>query len=170
MAKRICFLILILLTLILLLHISFRTAENRVLAIGSSPPSITFIDRSGNTKELKKEKALFVIIYFHLECEHCRYQLNLINKGFDRFNGTRMFFFTNDKNLFQENKLQKWEKLIVSEDVTFGITNRNEFGLGFGKLVLPSVFIFNATGELVKKIYGEVKLEKLLKEIYLARG
>ena len=169
-AMRIFSFIIIFTAIFLILHLSFITAKDEVLAIGSSLPTISFVDSMGNTKRLKKEEVLSVIIYFDLECEHCFYQLNIINEGFDRFNGIRMYFLTNDKNLFRESKLQQWERLTVSKDVTFGIININEFGSGFGKLVLPSVFIFNAMGKLIKKIYGEVKLEKLLREICLASG
>lgn len=168
LAMRVFSLIIIFTLIFLLLHLSFITAKDEVLAIGSSLPTISFIDSMGNTKKLKKEEVLSVIIYFDLECEHCLYQLNIFNEGFDRFCDTKMFFLTNDKYLFQESKLKQWERLIVSENVTFGIININEFGSGFGKLVLPSVFIFNTMGKLVKKIYGEVKLDKLLKEISLA--
>jgi hypothetical protein len=167
---RICFLIIIFAALILLRQFLFITDGHEILAIGSSVPTIPFIDHMGNIKELKNEEVLFVIIFFNLECEHCLYQLNIINEGFDRFNGTRMFFLTNDKNIFRESKLQQWDRLTVSKDVTFGIINRHEFGLVFGKLVLPTVFIFNAMGELVKKIYGEVKLERILAEISFAGG
>ena len=103
-----------------------------------------------------------VIIWFHPECENCRYQLDIINGSIKRFAEARFFFITADTNFFKNKFDIIWPELIRSTNVSFGIINKSKFVNEFGPVVTPSLLLFNRGGILKKKLYGEVKVEKIL--------
>ena len=103
-----------------------------------------------------------IIIWFHPDCENCRYQLNIINGNIERLAEVRFFFITADTNFFKNKYKIKWPNLVQSSDVIFGIINKSKFIDEFGPVVTPSLLFFNRRGILRDKLYGEVKVEKIL--------
>jgi len=103
-----------------------------------------------------------IIIWFHPECENCRYQLNIINGNIERLSEARFFFITADTNFFKNNFSTIWPDLIESSYVSFGIIDKSKFIDEFGPVVTPSLLLFNRRGILKEKLYGEVNVEKII--------
>jgi len=103
-----------------------------------------------------------VIIWFHPECRNCRYQLDIINENIRRLGAARFLFITAEKEFFQKKYSSAWPELVRSPDVLFGIIEKSRFIDEFGHVVTPSLLFFNHRGILKAKLYGEVKVEKIL--------
>jgi hypothetical protein len=103
-----------------------------------------------------------IIIWFHPDCENCRYQLNTINGNIEKFSEVRFFLITADTNFFKNNYGTKWPDLAQSSYVYFGIIDKSKFINEFGPVVAPSLLLFNRRGILKEKLYGEVKVEKII--------
>jgi len=106
-----------------------------------------------------------VLIWFHPECEHCRYQLNTINNHIERLPTTRLIFLTDERTFFSNNYRFHWPNLINSSHVLFGIIDRSRFIDEFGPVLIPSLLFFNREGILKEKLLGEVKIAKIVKLI-----
>ena len=100
-----------------------------------------------------------VIIWFHPECEHCRYQLDVLNKNIRQLGDARFFFITAERGYFRKNFRIAWPDLVQSPHVSFGIIDKSRFINEFGLVVTPSLLFFNYVGVLKEKLYGEVKVE-----------
>ncbi len=106
-----------------------------------------------------------VIIWFHPECEHCRYQLDVLNTNIRQLGDARFFFITDERDYFRKNFSIAWPDLVQSPHVSFGIIEKSRFINEFGPVVTPSLLFFNYGGVLKEKLYGEVKVEKILQLI-----
>lgn len=106
-----------------------------------------------------------VIVWFHPECEHCRYQLDVLNKNIRQLGDARFFFITAERDYFHKNFSIAWPDLVQSQHVLFGIIDKSRFINEFGPVVTPSLLLFNHGGVLKEKLYGEVKVEKILQLI-----
>jgi len=147
----------------LLVWILIRASSEEVLALESPLPKLTFIDKMGNTEIIYQQGRMVLVLYFHRTCDHCQYQLEVLNTHCKDLSGLKIYLFTSEQNFFQEPI--KWGRLQNAENITFGIVNKNRFYKNFGTLVTPSIFIFDQAGSLTEKIHGEIKFEALLKEI-----
>lgn len=132
---------------------------------GSILPLLIYEGKTGMNKIERENNKTTVIVWFHPNCGHCLYQLNVFNDNINAFNETRLFFLTESRIFPQKKHLGKWQNLTSAVNVKFGITSRDVFCDLFGPVVNPSIFIFDKAGVLISKIYGEVKLEKLLELI-----
>ncbi len=106
-----------------------------------------------------------VIIWFHPECEHCRYQLNTINNHIERLPTIRLILITDERTFFSNNYRTHWPNLIKSSHVLFGIIDRSRFIDEFGPVITPSLLFFNHEGILKEKLLGEIKIAKVVKLI-----
>jgi hypothetical protein len=61
-----------------------------------------------------------VIVWFHPECEHCRYQLDVLNKNIRQLGDARFFFITAERDYFHKNFSIAWPDLVQSPHVSFG--------------------------------------------------
>ena len=149
----------------LLTVLILNTQNTEKLAPGANLPLLSYEGKMGEVKIERDSTKTTVIIWFHPECEHCLYQLHVINKHLFAFSEARFFFFTDDYKFPQDRHLGKWTNLTSSENVRFGIIDKGMFTSHFGPVVKPSLFIFNRKGKLTNKMFGEVKKEKLMELI-----
>jgi thioredoxin-related protein len=153
----------ILLIFILLLFFLLRTANHEELAIGSQLPELSFVDLAGDIRAVTRDSKMILIVYVQSHCEHCQYQLHVLNNYCKQLRGVRLYILTSDKNMFKEEN--KWERLMSAENVIVGSVDKSHFYQRFRTLIIPSIFIFDSSGKLAGKIYGEVKPQKLLRDI-----
>jgi hypothetical protein len=106
-----------------------------------------------------------VIVWFHPECDHCRYQLDVINNNIRRLRTARFLFITAEKDFFRKKFNFAWPDLVESPYVLFGIIDKSKFIDEFGPVITPSLLFFNRSGELKEKLYGEVKVDKIIQLI-----
>jgi hypothetical protein len=157
------FLILFLSLTGLLLHHSVLRPE--ILPIGAPMPKIAY--RTGSSVETLQPDSLrmTMVVYFHSDCQHCRYQLQTFNENTDFFQNTRLILLTSEEGFFEMGKMDAWRKLTMANNVTWGVTESEQFVKYFDPKIKPTVYIFNRAGTLFSTMRGEVKLEKILKAL-----
>ena len=126
-------------------------------------PEFSFIEVNGKQFTSSKiQKGLpLVITFFHPECEHCQYEIKEIvhnNKAFQNVNFVMISGASalKTKEFSEDYHLEKMPKLILLRDADF------QFEEIFGKASYPTTLIYNKNHKLVKKIIGEVKVEKII--------
>lgn len=139
-------------------------SKPEILPVGSKLPELTIKTIDSKVK-VQSDNMPVVILYFSTECPHCRYELNLINDEVEKINNVNFYMLTSEKDFFIKKLHLSWEKLVNSKNFEFGIVNKDEFVSSFGGKVTPALFFFNVERKLTNKIFGEVKLEKILYEV-----
>jgi len=137
------------------------------LPIGAAMPELSYLTKTG-AAELRVDAAeTTMLVYFHRTCEYCRYQLNMLNNNLPQFTGMRIILLTPENDFFTTaaGKIAAWPSLLESPSVSWGIVDKEEFVDKFGAKGFPTTYIFGKDGALAAKIFGEVKLAKLLTEI-----
>ena len=156
------FFILIYIVTIIILIFAFQTKKTENYLDKVSLSNLTFEGKMGQERFSKDASRVTIIIWFHPDCEICRYQLNIINENIERFAKIRFFFITADTNFFKHKYKAIWPDLLQSTYVSFGIIDKSKFIDEFGPVVTPSLLLFDRKGILKEKRYGEVKVEKIL--------
>lgn len=140
-------------------------AGPEILPEGSALPEINYISVNGNSV-LKPDTATEkMIIYFNTNCDHCKYELSQLNKNVEKFKNIKVYLFTSEKDLFKKPAVKSWSNLYKKDGITFGIIQKSEYENKFGSMITPSIFIFNSSNKLTRKIRGEIKIESLLKDL-----
>jgi peroxiredoxin len=146
-----------------LLQVQFKSGDT--LHPGSPLPGVKYYNRNGFQFLVADSTKPLIVLYFHPDCEHCIYQLEMIEKNIDRFDSENLIFLTYANRFFADNRDQRWSLLAIHNNYTFGIVNENEFVKSFGTIYKPAIFIFNRKGILCSRFYGEVRIEKLLEAL-----
>jgi hypothetical protein len=126
---------------------------------------LTIEGQMGKEKISQDSTCSTIIFWFHPECEHCRYQLDVINNNLDKLQGIRLLFITEDKSFFSKKYSIKWPDLVGSSKVLFGIIEKSRFTNEFGPVITPSLLFFNHQGILKERLIGEVKIQKIVQLI-----
>jgi peroxiredoxin len=128
---------------------------------GTMLPILTFEGEMGKEYIENDAKKSTIIVWFHPDCEHCLYQLTLINDHIHLLEKVKFFFLTAEKKFPAVHHLGLWPRLTAAENVRFGILEEERFMTSFGQVVTPTMFVFNRQGKLEEKLFGEVKIEKI---------
>lgn len=139
-----------------------ETAKPEVLPVGSLMPEMKYRDPAGHHCLESDTLRTTMVILFHRKCGHCIYQMSLLNDHVDKIKKVRIVLLTFDKNFFEKEKLQPWQRLYQAQNVQWGIVESRYFKQCYGMTSTPSFFIFNKKGELVQKIRGEVKFQIII--------
>jgi len=128
---------------------SFTNAQNQVI----------FTNDSLSTGQAN------LIIYYNSECEHCQREAEQISKRIHQFDTFHvlMISYESRETILAFRETYK----LISPTFIFLQDSEYQFDDIFGKSPIPSSFIYNKKGELVKQFKGEVKAETLIK--YLAQ-
>lgn len=162
--KRILLSVFVLLVLCLVGRLLIIVLQPEVLPVGSIMPMITFEDESG-TQVLRPDSIhKIIILCFHSDCEHCMYELNVINHNFQKFRNINIYFLTAEEDFNLRDYLNKFPKLNQTDNVKWGYLHNNVFENKLGGFGVPYILIFDKYGMLLNKITGEIKLTKLLEE------
>jgi hypothetical protein len=123
--------------------------------------SFTTLEKgSFNSSEITSGPVL--IVRFHPECEHCRYEIKEIFSSTIPASGVRVIMVSNAdadsiKKMLLPYDLAEYPSVITLADTSYS------FGEIFGSNMVPSSYIYDKDLELVKVLYGEVKTETILK-------
>jgi thiol-disulfide isomerase/thioredoxin len=120
----------------------------------------TLDDNIFRSDQLRREPVL--ILFFHPECEHCKYQITNLLKSELMFQGLQIILVSDAekeavKSFVKDYGLLKYTGLIILVDNTYS------FKEYFGTDVVPSLFIYNKEHKLVRFFQGEVRQETVLK-------
>jgi thiol-disulfide isomerase/thioredoxin len=131
-------------------------------------PSFSFMtltDGSFSSSDIRNGPVL--VVRFHPECEHCRYEITEILNSNIPVSGTLVLMVSSAntdsiRKLLSQFDLSDYPAIIPLVDTSY------IFGDIFGSDVVPSNYIYDKQLDLVKALQGEVKTETILK--YLQVG
>ncbi len=143
--------------------------KDKIAAQIQSMPPFTFTNTSTGsifTDGNLQPNLSSLIIYFHPDCEFCQEQAAGISKKIDDFNSFQLLFVSHAgsvaiKSFSDKYALSSHQNIVFLEDTNLIISSI------FGKSGVPSSFIYNKHGKLVKHFKGEAKIEELLKYLNL---
>ncbi len=126
-------------------------------------PSFSFMtlsNESFNSSEIKKGPIL--IVHFHPECEHCKYEISEILKSDIPTSGVTIILVSSAhpdsiKTFLYRNNYPDYPSVIFLADTLYNFENT------FGSGIIPSSFIYNRKLNLAKAFHGEVNAEAILK-------
>jgi len=112
---------------------------------------------------LSKENAC-IIIYFNPDCSHCQYEAE---QFFLNQNELKKYQIVMVSSSPAKEIIEFSEKYYLNEfnNFIFLCDKDEEFTIIFGSTSVPTSFIYNKDGQLVKKFTGEVDIEILLKHL-----
>jgi hypothetical protein len=145
----------------ILIALLFNLKKSVIIQPDALLPDLTYEGKMGTELIERDSTKNTVVVWFHPDCEHCIYQLSLINDHIQLLGGARFFFLTAAKNFPASIHLGLWPALTSAEQVRFGILDEEKFTASFGRVVTPTIFIFNRQGRLKEKLFGEVKIDKI---------
>jgi thiol-disulfide isomerase/thioredoxin len=131
-------------------------------------PSFSFMtltDGSFNSSDIRKGPVL--VVRFHPECEHCRYEITEILNSNIPVSGTLVLMVSSAdtdsiRKLLSQFDLSDYPAIIPLVDTSY------IFGDIFGSDVVPSNYIYDKQLDLVKVLQGEVKTETILKYLQVS--
>lgn len=112
------------------------------------------------SRELESGKYV-LIIYFNTECEHCMYEAEQISQNIEQFENCRILMISFEETDTLQAFAEKYN-FVGQNNITVLQDKEFEFDDIFGRSPIPTSFIYNKNGELIKKFVGEVKIEALL--------
>ena len=114
------------------------------------------------SKQSLEQNTPSVFIAFHPECEHCQYEAKSINAQQQELASTNIILFTsaNDSLIHAFSKTYGLDSL---KNVHILNDSTNAMRQLFAIKTTPTVIIYNAQNQLVKRFNGETKIEAILK-------
>lgn len=108
-----------------------------------------------------------LIIRYNPECEHCQYEISEVSKSSIPSSGIKLLLITTEDRNSVVKFLEPFD-LLGDRNVIPLLDTDGTFYRIFGKDYVPSSYIYNKELKLVKALYGEYKIETILK--YLGEG
>ena len=144
----------------------FQSRKPETLPIGSPMPKIGFITANSSDSLGSDRIHKTIVVLFSPDCDHCKFQLKRFDNDIKELANVRIFLLTTDEDFFSGNDIHSWPALESSSNVEWGIVKKGEIKQNFGRLALPSIFLFDENGVLFYKIKGEVMLRIVLNKLY----
>lgn len=132
-------------------------------------PAINIATAAGKEQIRTDRVRPVIIMCFSSSCEHCAYELNIIDKSPGMFSGTRLYLVTSENNYLANGKYNKWKTILADTNIKFCIADKKEFESKIESVRTPSFYFFTKDGYLTDKIYGEAKKDRIWKGIENAR-
>lgn len=141
-------------------YIERKDAETRIQTL----PSVLFKSLSETPVNLHDfdQTTPLVIIYFHPECEHCRYEAQEIGQNAPAFHHFQLVMITPDDSLQRVEEFCSEYHLWELENLEILLDTENQFKKVFGNAVIPSVYIYATNRKLIKNFFGETKPEAII--------
>lgn len=161
------FLFILIFSLLVIWLISDDHSNNKVIT-GFTLPFLDITTLEGKEQIRSDKIHLVTILCFSSACEHCTYELSVIENSPDIFTGSLLYLITSETNYFKSGKHKKWKAIASNSNIKFCIVERNEFESKIESQKTPSFYFFNKDGKLVDKIYGEASTRRIVEGIKLA--
>jgi peroxiredoxin len=161
-----CALIGVLLFSVFMLILRKNQEKEKQKALTAILPIFSYRNIKGNfidNNQLRRNTSS-VFVAFHPECEHCQYEAKSINEKQRDLQNTNVVLFTSasdslTKAFSKTYGLDTLKNLSVLSDPTRAMERQ------FDVKAIPTVFIYNAQNQLVKRYNGETKIEAILKAL-----
>ena len=164
MFKRSLTIIIILLFSILTAWLFIQAMQPEALPIGSPLPDIQYESSTG-IESIRSHDSPLMVVWFHEDCDHCVYQLKLIEKHLENFKGIDLYLLTSDKSFIPKRRERLYPRLSSEYAVHWGFMANTHFKKLFGSTARPAIFFFNRNKKLYHKIKGEMKISGIMKII-----
>lgn len=105
-------------------------------------------------------------LYFNTECEHCQSEASQIEKNIAKFKNVQLVFVSFEKPEKIKAFAHKY-KLLGYDTITFLCDSKVSFATTFDVNSLPSILLYDKNRQLIEKIRGQIKVDKLLEKIAL---
>jgi thiol-disulfide isomerase/thioredoxin len=128
-------------------------------------PAFSFLSlnkSSFSSSEIREGPVL--IVHFHPDCEHCQYEISEIFKSDIKESGTKVILITSANPDSVTQFLNKFPNSEYQELITL-IDTAYVFGDIFGRYVIPSNYLYDKELNLIDVLYGEFKIETILKRL-----
>ena len=128
-------------------------------------PAFSFytLDSAAYTHTQLKDLPL-LIIYFNSGCHFCQYEAKELGKQSAVLENIQVLMVS-DESLKIIREFAAAYQLDKVSSIHFLKATNNSFYKTFGKASVPSIFIYNRQGELLKHFQGETTIEAILKYI-----
>ena len=170
MHKRILSGIFLMLFLSLTGWLIYAALRPEKLPVGSPMPALQYRTEKGLQYLSDDGPGNLILVHFHSQCGHCKYELELLDKNLPALSGTQIVLLTSEKDFFEKAKQAAWPHLATAKNVTWGMADKSAFADMFGSIATPVTFIFDQSDTLRAKIIGEAKLAKILIELKKTSG
>lgn len=110
------------------------------------------------------KKISSVFIAFHPDCEHCQYEAKSINERYADLQNTNVVLFTSANDSLTKAFSHTYG-LDTLKNVHVLSDEKDEMHKLFGVKTIPTIFIYNKEGNLMKQYKGETKIDAIIKAI-----
>jgi hypothetical protein len=148
-------------TLLAIVTIGYLALRPDPLIPGQALPRIAFRDASNAVQSTDPSLNGALVIFFHPLCQHCAYELAMLDSAAGTFGSRTIYLLTTDDSLFTRGVARRWPHLASAPLVKWGIVAGGDFTAKFGTLVTPTAFLFDSSGRFVRRIKGETPPENL---------
>ena len=146
-----------------------RNPDDVVITRETAPdenlPDIEFTTLDGRKLQAKTLQGHpSVLVLFQPDCDHCQREAREIKKHIKAFENYQLYFVST--NPAQEvNRFMVDYKFSGEQNVFFVLTDLQSILDTFGPVSTPSLYIYSASGALVRKFNGETDINLILKEL-----
>lgn len=151
-----------------MLIVQKNEAKAKQTALTATLPYFSFHDATGKVidNNALQKSTPSVFIAFHPDCEHCQYEAKSINERHTDLTHVNivMFSVANDsitKAFSKQYGLDSLKNVHVLSDTTKAMEKL------FDVKGIPTIVIYNAQNQLIKRYNGETKIEAILKVLSL---
>lgn len=124
-------------------------------------PTLNFKNLEGKPLKIAPKRSV-AVIYFHPDCDYCAREMDYIRENIDALTDSEIVLISAaDQKLTQPFVSEKGVDQF--ENVKIGIDENNAFYQAFASRMIPSIFIYDSNGKLLKFYKGETSIETILK-------
>ena len=140
-----------------------KEAEAKIQSI----PQAAFVSLTGENVSLRDfdPKKPLIIVYFHPECDYCKYEAQGIVQNSAAFNNCQLVMITADDSLKRIEQFCNEYNLWEIDNFEVLLDKEKRFKKIFGKAVIPSLYIYDENQKLAKRFLGETKSEAIIAAI-----
>ena len=109
-------------------------------------------------------KGPVIIVNYHPECEHCRYEIGELVKSGIAASGVEIIFISSAEKDEQIKFLEE-SGIDPFGSFTFLTDPAITFGKIFGSKSVPAIYIYDEALQLIKSFQGEVRIETIEKTL-----
>jgi peroxiredoxin len=116
------------------------------------------------TNQNLKAHVATVFIYFNSDCGYCNHEAQEIHQNIQKLQLAQLVFVSFEKP-DQIQKFAQQYKLNNHDNIIFITDTKASFATTFDVKSLPTIIIYNQNNQLIAKLKGQTKAEKIIKQL-----